>query len=272
MTANDRDYVLGTHDEEIERLGLQHSVWRPRALAAWQRAGFTVGQTLIDVGCGPGYATLDLAEIVGPEGRVIAVDRSRRFLNTLDERRRASGFDNISIVEADLDVATFDEFGADGAWCRWVTAFVPRPNDLLGRVARGLKAGASFVLHEYFDYATWRVMPRSALFEEFVDVTIANWRRSGGEPDIALDIPAWLEALGFEIQSLTPIVDVISPRDYVWQWPKSFVKVGLQRLIELGALDETKGAKIASAFDEIDRSSSARMITPSVLEIIARKR
>ena len=115
-------------------------------------------------------------------------------------------------------------------------------------------------------------MPRSALVEEFVEVTIANWRRSGGEPDIALDIPAWLEALGFEIESLTPIVDVISPRDYVWQWPRSFVKVGLQRLIELGAIDESKGAKIESAFDEIERSPSARMITPAVLEIIARKR
>ena len=128
------------------------------------------------------------------------------------------------------------------------------------------------MLHEYFDYATWRAMPRSPVFEAFVEATIANWRRSGGEPDIALDIPAWLEALGFEIQSLTPIVDVISSRDYVWQWPKTFVKIGVQRLIELGAIDETKGAQMESAFDEIDRSSSARMITPSVLEIIARKR
>jgi len=272
MTTSDRDYVLGTHDEEIERLGLQHNVWRPRAMAAWQRGGFTVGQTLIDVGCGPGYATLDLAELVGPHGRIVAVDRSRRFLDTLDARRRARGFDNVSIVEADLDVATFDEFSADGAWCRWVTAFVPRPRDLLERVARGLKPGARFVLHEYFEYATWRVMPRSALFEAFVEATIANWRRSGGEPDIGLDIPAWLEALGFDIQSLTPIVDVISPRDYVWQWPKSFVKVGLQRLIELGAIDEIKGAQIESAFDEIDKSSSTRMITPGVLQIIARKR
>jgi SAM-dependent methyltransferase len=272
MTATDRDYVLGTHDEEIERLGLQHNVWRPRAMAAWQRAGFTIGQTLIDVGCGPGYATLDLAELVGPEGQIIAVDRSRRFLDVLDLRRRTRRINNVSIVEADLDAVTFDEGEADGAWCRWVTAFVPRPNDLLRRVARGLKPGAAFVIHEYFDYATWRVMPRSGVFEQLVEATIANWRRSGGEPDIGLNIPAWLENLGFEMESLTPIIDVISPRDYAWQWPKSFVQVGLQRLIELGAMDESKGADITAAFDEIDRSPTARMITPGVLEIIARKR
>ena len=52
----ERDYVLGTHDEEIERLGLQHRVWRPRMLEAWRRAGVTVGSRVIDIGAGPGYA------------------------------------------------------------------------------------------------------------------------------------------------------------------------------------------------------------------------
>ena len=33
------DYLLGTRDDEIERLGLQHRVWRPQVLACWRRAG-----------------------------------------------------------------------------------------------------------------------------------------------------------------------------------------------------------------------------------------
>ena len=82
--SRDRDYVLGTHDDEIARLALQHRVWRPRALDAWRRAGFTVGQTLLDIGCGPGHAAVDLAEIVGPSGRIVAMDRSRRFLDALE--------------------------------------------------------------------------------------------------------------------------------------------------------------------------------------------
>src|SRR5215475_13462482 len=95
----DKDYILGTHDEEISRLALQHRVWRPRALDAWQRAGFTVGQTLLDLGCGPGSAALDLAEIVGPSGSVIAVDRSRRFLDALEAGRTRRGLGNIQALE-----------------------------------------------------------------------------------------------------------------------------------------------------------------------------
>jgi SAM-dependent methyltransferase len=272
MTISDRDYVLGTHDDEIERLGLQHNVWRPRALAAWQRAGFNVGQTVLDIGCGPGYATLDLAELVGPTGRVIAVDRSRRFLDTLEERRRARGIDNVTVVESDLDDVHFAVHGADAAWCRWVLAFVPRPRQLLERVAGALKSGSVFVSHEYFDYGSWRAVPRSLPFEEFVTATIANWRASGGEPNIGVEVPRWLEDLGFTIESTTPLIDVISPRDYMWRWPASFMDTGLRRLVELGAVTEERGRELARALHDIANDPKMRMITPGVLEVVARKR
>jgi hypothetical protein len=60
------DYVLGTHDDEVARLGLQHRVWRSVVTECWHRVGITHGWRVIDVGAGPGYATADLAEIVGP--------------------------------------------------------------------------------------------------------------------------------------------------------------------------------------------------------------
>ena len=76
----DSDHVLGTHDEEIARLGIQHQVWRPHMLDAWARAGMTRGSRVVDFGAGPGYATCDAAEIVGPRGQVTAIERSPHFL------------------------------------------------------------------------------------------------------------------------------------------------------------------------------------------------
>jgi Methylase involved in ubiquinone/menaquinone biosynthesis len=271
-TTRDRDYVLGTHDDEIARLGLQHNVWRPHALAAWQRAGFNSGQTILDVGCGPGYATLDLADLVGPTGHVYAVDRSRRFLDTLDARRQARLLENITITESDLDEASFEPAMADAAWCRWVLAFVLRPRDLLARIAGALKPGGVFVSHEYFDYAAWRTLPRSALFEEFVTATVVNWRGSGGEPDIGAEVPRWLEGFGFEIESIKPLVFVITPHDYMWQWPTSFMDVGLRRLAEIGGIEPDRAKALAAEMDAISNSQSMRMITPGLLEVIARKR
>jgi SAM-dependent methyltransferase len=268
----ERDYVLGTHDEEIERLGLQHAVWRPQGNAAWQRAGVSRGQTILDVGCGPGYATLDLAELVGPTGRVIAVDRSRRFLDVLEARAEARGAFQVAVMENDLDEASFENAHAHGAWCRWVLAFVMQPRQLLARIARGLESGATFVSHEYYDYGSWRTLPRSALFEEFVGATIGNWRKSGGEPDIGAQVPRWLEELSFEIVSVRPLVYIIDKHDFMWQWPASFMQVGLARLVELGAIEEDRAPEFEATLTQIANDDEIRMITPGVLEVIARKR
>lgn len=267
----ERDYVLGTSDEEIARLGLQHRVWRPRMLDAWRRAGFTVGQTILDAGCGPGYATLDLADIVGPGGQVVAVDRSRRFLDALSIAASARGVSNVRVHELDLDEEGIPVAAADGAWCRWVLAFVNKPRTALARIAGTVRSGGAIVLHEYFDYATWRLAPRSELIEEFVAAVIRSWRERGGDPDIALEIPGWLEELGFDVRALTPIVDVVRPSNYVWQWPATFLETNLERLVDLGHLTRERADAIRTAFRSAC-ASHAHMITPAVLEVVAVRR
>lgn len=271
-TKAERDYVLGTHDEEISRLALQHRVWRPRALDAWRRAGFTVGQTLLDVGCGPGHATLDLADIVGPSGRVVAIDRSRRFLDFLGAVRSQRGLNHIEPLEIDLNESELSVEGADGAWSRWVFAFLKKPREALGRVSTALRPGGMFVIHEYFNYSTWRLAPRVPEIEEFVAAVMKSWRADGGEPDIALELPRWLAELGFEIRGLQTIVDVVPPSSFVWQWPKSFVDVGLRRLVDLGHVTPARAAAITQAFAAAEATPNTLMFTPAVLEIIAVRR
>src|SRR5437660_12837206 len=121
--ATERDYVLGTHDEEIARLGLQHRVWRPVALESWQKAGITVGSRVLDVGAGPGYATVDLAEIVGPTGEVVALERSSKFVRAMEEACRARSLTNVKIHELDLMTDDLPKGDYDFYWCRWVVSF-----------------------------------------------------------------------------------------------------------------------------------------------------
>ena len=270
VSAN--DYVLGTHDEEIERLGLQHRAWRQRALDAWRSAGIGPGQTVLDVGCGPGYASLDIAELVGPSGRVVAIDKSERFLRVLDSTCRERGIENITVHSADLDAGEFPDGIADRAWCRWALAFVKDPRAVLARIAAALAQGGLIVLHEYFDYSTWRAAPRCSELEEFVSSVMASWRDNGGEPDIALRLPRWLEELDFEIRIARPIIDVVQPGHLSWSWMATFVEVGRSRLVDLGYLSHSHAASIWQAFTSLQATPGARMITPGVLEIVAARR
>lgn len=268
----ERDYVLGTHEAEVERLGLQHRLWRPRMLEAWRRAGLIEGQTALDVGAGPGYATLDLAESVGPAGRVVALERSRRFLDTLESRAAARGLGHVATREIDVVTDEFGEAAADIAWCRWVLCFVSDPRKVVERIGAALKAGGTAIFHEYIDYRGWRLAPRVPEQELFVERVIASWREEGGEPDVGADLAGYLAESGFEVLSTRLHTDAVAPSDPLWQWPRRYVEVGAARLVELGRMTAAESVALIDAFARIERLAHARMILPAVIEVIARRR
>ena len=208
------------------RLGLQHRAWRDRVLAAWRLAGIGPGHRVLDLGCGPGFASLDLAGLVSPGGHVVAVDMSQRFLTSLKMMCRERGVANIATHQADLDAREFPDVMVDRVWCRWVLAFVKSPRGMMERLTAALRPGGVVVLHEYFDYSTWRATPPCVELEEFVRAVMASWRASGGEPDIALPVLGWLDQYRFELRSVRPIVDIVQPGHVKWAWLKTFIDVG----------------------------------------------
>ena len=270
-TRSETDYVLGTHDDEIARLGLQHRVWRPAVTECWQRVGITEGWRVIDVGAGPGYATADLAEIVGASGAVLAVERSAHFLEAARERCRSRELSNVDFREADLMATPLGELNFDAAWCRWVASFVSSPASLIANISGALRTGGLAIFHEYSDYDTFRVMPIKPALEGFTKEVMASWRASGGEPDVARVLPGLLCDAGFRITQIRPLVRTVSPHDYTWQWPASFIEINVARLQELGRVTPEWAADVLREFKEAEADPASWFTTPMFLEIVARK-
>jgi len=269
--SRDKDYVLGTHDAEIQRLGLQHQVWRRAALSLWERAGVSRGAVVIDSGAGPGFASLDLGEIVGHEGRVIAIERSERFLDHLKNESARRGLAQIQPVEGDLFGDVWPQGIADFIWCRWVLAFVNDPATIVAKMSRALKPGGALMIQEYSNYRTWQLAPPAPEMDRYVDAVVASWRASGGEPDIGLELPRLLPLHGFSVPHVEAIQLAIRPRDFMWQWPARFVAVNASRQVELGYMTRAEADAAVRVVEERSRDSSAVMLTPTVLQIIARK-
>jgi SAM-dependent methyltransferase len=269
--TTERDYVLGTHDAELLRLGLQHRVWRAKMLEAWIAAGITVGSKVLDVGCGPGYASFDLAEIVGPSGAVLGVERSARFVSFCRQEADRRGLGNMRFVEADLTLPLPLSERFDALWCRWVASFVKDLPQLATTAESALRPGGMAVFHEYVDYATWRTIPRSATLEEFVAEVMGSWRASGGEPDIAFTLLPALRQAGLEIMNAKPIVFAVGPGNFMWKWPSSFLKTNLKRLVESGRRTDAWAKEVLHSFCELELSADALMLTPMLLQVIARK-
>ena len=175
------------------------------------------------------------------------------------------------VQECDLDETDLRIPLVDGAWARWVFAFVKNPKRLLSRVAACVKPGGVIVCHEYLEYSTWRFLPSSPAFDEFVQVVMRSWRSSGGEPNVGGDLAVWLGEHGFEVVSILLIIDIVSSANFVWEWPQAFIDVNVTRLCELGFLHDAQAAAIRTEVAEIRQNPQARMVTPAVVEIIARR-
>ena len=270
MSTAGGDYVLGTHDGEVARLGLQHRVWREAMFAAWRRAGIRTGWRVVDVGAGPGYATLDLAELVGASGEVLAVERSERFVSVIERESRRRDLPQVRPLKADLMELSPPE-GYDMTWCRWVASFTPSVPRLVEWIRGALRPGGTAVFHEYADYASWRYLPSRPRLTEFVAAIMSSWRSAGGEPDVAPAVIDCLGRSGFRLKSVRPLIFTTRPGELTWEWPAAFIATNPARLQELGLVSPAWVAELQRELRAAEADPMSVMVTPLVLEVIAER-
>jgi len=168
MNQPNKDYHLGTSDEEFQRLGFQHQVWQAVTEQLWRKADFGYGQTILDLGCGPGFATMELARLVGPEGRAEAVDAAETFLKTLQNSLNAAGLSHVRLQQGDAQKIPLADQSVDRVFVRWLMCFVPDPARVCQEIARVLRPGGQVVLWDYYNYLSVNVFqPQAAIHRIF---------------------------------------------------------------------------------------------------------
>ena len=269
--TEERSYYLGTHDVEAWRLGVQHRVWRPRVLDVWRRAGITEGSVVIDAGSGPGHATLDLAEIVGTTGKVHALDRSDNFRSAIEASARARLLRNITLHDVDLVEDPIPVSGVDAIFIRWVFIFIADPVAALKKLAGALKPGGKFICHDYYDWGTMNWTPRQMVLEDFVETAIRDWNESAGEINVARTLIPALPEAGLKLVEANPIIFTATPKDFVWQWPKTFIAPHARRLAERGVVSRQWAEEVERAYAAAEADPRTIMTTPLLMEIVAER-
>jgi ubiquinone/menaquinone biosynthesis C-methylase UbiE len=274
----DDEYILGTGEQESVRLGLQHRLWSASAHNLWERAALVPGMTVLDVGCGPGHATMDLAEIVGPSGHVYAVDESPLFLKHLHDKAQGRHLTNIERILGDAQqiAQLLPQLAAGGgsvdlAYARWVLCFVQNPEAVVAGVARLLKPGGRFAIQDYFNYEAMSLAPRSEPFARAVRAIAKSWRDRGGDPDIVARLPAILRKHGLELADVRINQRVARPNSSIWHWPEAFWKSYIPRLVVMGYLTEADQKAFEAAWSEAGSDADAFMMLPPVYDVLAIK-
>lgn len=275
-TAQRPEYVLGTDPVELERLGVQHRLWADTTHALWRHAGVMPGSRVLDVGCGPGYAAVDLAQLTGPTGRVVGVDESAGFVAEVNRRAHALTLAHLEARAGDVhDLANAvppGEPAFDAAFARWVLCFVSDPARVVRSVADRLKPGGRFAVLDYFNYTSMTLAPRHPAFTVMVEAIRRSWTDRGGDPDIVARLPALFRDAGLDVAHLEVHQRLARPAEPMWAWPTTFWNSFLPRLVQGGYLTPGQRQDVLDAWDEATRDPDRFIALPTVWTIVGVKR
>lgn len=266
MSTN-KDYVLGTDEVELKRLKLQHDLWREELLRLWKKSNFKSGQKILELGCGPGFTTLDLLEFTANTSDITAVDISENFLNHLNSKKNPRLKTYLSFIEK-LDLP---EKSYDAAFCRWLMIFIPDIEKAVQRICAHLKPGAIFTMQEYISYDSFSLVPEQPIFKKIVDAVFKSWMDQGGFPNQGRRLPLVLEKNGFKVLEIEPLARVCRPNEPLWQWPESYFYSFLPRIVASGHITKQDEAELYRVWEEAKRIPGAFCITPTVVNIICQK-
>lgn len=134
---------------------------RPLGDAVLARLHVADGQTVMDVGCGAGEATIQLAGLVGPNGRGIGVDIAPRVLALA--RRRAGDLANVTLLQDDAGTISLPDQRLDIIFSRFGTMFFSDPVAAFRNLRRMLKSGGKM------GFVCWRSIDENELDSFCID-------------------------------------------------------------------------------------------------------
>ncbi|MBT3369934.1 MAG: class I SAM-dependent methyltransferase [Rhodospirillaceae bacterium] len=110
-------------------------------------ANISLGQTVLEVGCGTGFFTLTAAEIIGETGHLIALDPVSGYVERVEEKVRQAGLENVEVVRRDALATGLEAESVDVALLFGVLPFPTLPLDqLLPEMHRVLKPSGTLAV------------------------------------------------------------------------------------------------------------------------------
>lgn len=185
-------YTHGHHDSV-----LQSHRWRTAANScAYLLPRLRPGLRLLDVGCGPGTITADLAALVAP-GTVVAVDAAAGILDEARATAAARGADNVVFEQADALALPYPDGHFDVVHAHQVLQHLPDPVAALREMRRVCRRGGVVAARDG-DYGGFLWTPPDPVLDRWLTLYMAVARANGGEPLGGRQLVPWARQAGYE--------------------------------------------------------------------------
>ena len=189
-----KSYIIRGGVEGFDRLKVLARVMHPTTAALFDRVGVGAGMRCLDVGCGSGDVTFELARRVGMDGHVVGADLDNVKLALARRDAGASGLRNVefrNVNVSKLDAAP--EF--DLIYARYLLTHLTDPAGALAKW-RSLLRPAGVIVLEDMDATGMLSYPPSRAYQRMVELYTKTVQSRGADPNIGPRLPGLLAGAG----------------------------------------------------------------------------
>ncbi|GFF24157.1 uncharacterized methyltransferase C1B3.06c [Aspergillus udagawae] len=190
-TKESATYTHGHHPSV-----LRSHTWRTAAnSAAYLLPHLRPDMHILDVGCGPGTITVDLARLI-PQGHITGLELAPTVLDQARALAASHSLTNITFQSGDANALPFPDGSFDVVLCHQVLQHVRDPVHILREMRRVAKHGGLVAARES-DYAGFVWYPATPGLDVWRETYLKVTRANGGEPNAGRMVHAWARAAGF---------------------------------------------------------------------------
>jgi SAM-dependent methyltransferase len=208
------------------------------------------GMRLLDVGCGPGTITLDLAARVAP-GQTTGVDRDAGVVGEAQRLLDMRATSGVEFSTADAYALEFDDESFDVVHAHQVLQHLSDPVAALVEMRRVLKLGGVLAVRDS-DYGGFIWAPSDPLLDRWMELYHDVCNRNGADADAGRSLLGWAQAAGFtEIQPSSSTWTFAEPESRRW-WGELWA----DRVISSSLAEQAVGYGLSSP-DELQAIAAA---------------
>jgi SAM-dependent methyltransferase len=194
------NYFYKIDASEMERLKILNHLLNKDTLELLDSAPLKLGNTILELGCGLGIISVELARRVGSKGEVIAVDYGDLLLGYATQYAKAQGISNVLYKKLniyDIDAQTFGK-KFDVIYGRYIVMNLSNPEEELKRLLGLLNKGGTIILEEGIISHSF-CYPEHPAFAQWQDALKSSFKKDKKDSDFGLQLPLLFKKNGLQI-------------------------------------------------------------------------